>query len=66
MNRFNYKYKIDGQTRWRDLSENFLEKLIKIFLPNEDIQEKIMDIRCGHPLKIREATIEAWPNERET
>lgn len=63
--RFNYMYKFEGEKEWRDVSENFLRILIKEFFTEEDIDRKILDIKFGYPLKIREATIEAWPNERE-
>ena len=63
--RFNYKYKLKGDTKWKDLSENFLMNLIKVFFPDDDILEKIREIKCGHSLEIREATIEAWPKDKE-
>jgi len=63
--RFNYMYKFEHESKWRDISEDFLKILIKEFFADEDFEEKIRDIRCGHPLKISEATIEAWPLDKE-
>jgi hypothetical protein len=63
---FDFKYKIAGEKKWRDISENFLRTIIKKFFPAEDLEAKIMDIKLsGHTLKIREVTIEAWPKEKK-
>ena len=59
--KFNFMYKFEGEKKWRDISEFFLRTLIKDFYADDDLELKIMDIKFGHPLKIRDATFEAWP-----
>lgn len=63
---FDYYVKFDGPgEKERSISEHFLSVLLKSFFPDEDPQDKMLDIKFGHPLKLQSATISAWPQDKE-
>lgn len=63
--KFEYMFKFDGQSKWRPLSDHFFKQLLKAFFPDEYPEQKILDLKFGHSLNIRDLSIEAWHRDKD-
>ena len=65
MSKFNFMVRLDNDKKWQDITEEEAACLLKFYFSDEEIPEKIREIKCGHKYNVRGTQIEAWPKVRE-